>query len=103
MKYLSISNKNLIINKEIFDITDKVKIMHDKDEIIILTKDDNNYVPMNYPKGYLLKLFVLINDNWLYYEKIFFNYEIINISSENIEKYLLDRKKFIKEFLSYGD
>lgn len=102
MKFISINNKNLIIDDLVFKYTKKVRIMDNDYEVCALSEKDSLKILYNVPKGRILKLYLLINNDWLYYEKIVYNYETLEVNKEMVENYLLARSEKTKEIIENG-
>lgn len=101
MHFLSIIDKNLVINDDVFKYTNEIRLMHDGNEICIISKNDSRSVYYDAPKGQVIKMYMRINDDWLYYEKAIYNYDTIQVNQEHINELLLRRKNLIKEILGY--
>ena len=50
---------------------------------------------------YNIKLYLNVNDDWLYLDKIVFNYDTLKIDKDAIDKILIARKDLIKEIIDY--
>lgn len=102
MHFLTVKDKNLIINDSVYEFTDQVRLMHEFNEICIVSKNDSRSVEIHAPKGHVIKMYLRINDDWLFCDKVIYNYETIRIDQDTINKLMGERKEIMKEILGYG-
>jgi len=102
MHFLTVKDKKIFINDSVFEYTKQVRLMHESTEICIISKNDSRSVEIYAPKGQVIKLYFRVNDDWLYFEKVIFNYETIKIDQDTLSKYLVERREIMKEIVGYG-
>lgn len=102
MHFVTIKDKNLIINNDVFKYTDQIKIMHNKKVICIFSSKNSGSVYYDVSKGQVLEIYFKTKDDWLYYETLVYSYVTMRVSQNQVEKILFDRKNLIKEILGYG-
>lgn len=102
VRYISVENKKLVINDIVFAYTDKIRIMSNDIEFCILQHYDSRIIEINALKGQVIKLYIYINDDWLYLDKIIYNYETINITNDLVLSFLTKRENLIKGIMQYG-
>lgn len=101
LHYLSIINKIIHVDNLVFDLAEKVKITNDNEDLCFLTKKDSTDIVLDVSRGQILKLYLNVNDDWLYLDKIVFNYDTLKIDKDAIDKILIARKDLIKEIIDY--
>lgn len=102
MSYLELKDKYIYINKAIFEYTNRIKLICDDTELAVMTKYDTLKYKYEAIKGKIVKLYLEIENNWFYYEKIIIYDKNFTINQTQIKKYLKDRKELIKEIIGYG-
>lgn len=102
MRYLSVINKTIHIDNLVFDLTERIKITDGKKDLCILNKKDSRDINLSIPRGQILKLYLNVNDDWLYFDKLIYTYDTLKVDKESVDKMLLSRKEMIKEIIKYG-
>ncbi len=102
MHFVSIKDKNLLINNDVFKYTNQIKIVHDNKEICILSSKDSRNVFYDAPKGQILEVYFKVQNDWLFYDTLAYSYVTMKVSQDQVEKFLLDRRDLIKEILGNG-
>lgn len=97
MKYLLYNNGNITINNDVFKYTNKIRLEINDKSSYDLNNNTLKKFKYDFNNNDIIKLYLYINNEWFYYEKIIIKFESITIPESIINDILIKHEERIKE------